>query len=228
MHFTSKLNIYCNHHVLWENLIRHQFGKNNSNDTKCIIQSCLFALDTTHIVVVIVLVRRNTKATSQLCERAAQRPTIIPSLSVWCPPSNTSSSYLLTYTGDIFLNILNYIYLKNVVLNIRYLSVWSIGVYLPFSTIFFLLYRTQYSVVTFLSIFSRSEHDGWMARRGIEVMSLEWHLEQWEAWDSHLTHHTMDSERIDSVNENIWLNPVWVQTDRQEKKWTTIGGNILC
>lgn len=43
-----------------------------------------------------------------------------------------------------------------------------------------------------------------MARRDTEVMSLEWHLEQREARDSLLTHHAMDSERIDSVNENIY------------------------
>lgn len=35
-----------------------------------------------------------------------------------------------------------------------------------------------------------------MARRETEVMSLEWHLEQRETRDAHLTHHSMDSERI--------------------------------
>lgn len=56
-----------------------------------------------------------------------------------------------------------------------------------------------------------------MARRETEVMSLEWHLEQREARDSHLTHHTMDSERIDSVNENIRLNPGFRPTERRDE-----------
>lgn len=85
-----------------------------------------------------------------------------------------------------------------------------------------LLYRIGYSVVTFLSIFSRSEHDGWMARCETEVMSLEWHLEQQEAWVSHLTHHTIDSERIDSVNENIWLN-AWFRLKKNLQREARMG-----
>ena len=53
------------------------------------------------------------------------------------------------------------------------------------------------AVVTFLSIFSRSQHDSWMARHETEVMSLEWHLEQGRARDSHPTRHAADSERTE-------------------------------
>lgn len=170
-----------------------------------------------HPVLFDLLVRRDIKATSHLCEATAQRPSMIPSLSVWYPaiPSNTSSSSLTTYA-----DILHYRKPHSKFRNCGYApQIYSsmAGVYLPSSTIFFLLYRTRYSVVTFLSIFSRSEHDGWMARCETEVMSLEWHLEQWEARDSHLTHHTMDSERIDSVNENIWLNP-WLRLTKKRNE----------
>lgn len=81
------------------------------------------------------------------------------------------------------------------------------GPHVPFFNFFLsLLCRGEHSVATSLSIFSRSEHDEWMARHGTVVMSLEWHLEQWEAWDSQRTHHSMDSERRDGVNESIWLS----------------------
>lgn len=57
-----------------------------------------------------------------------------------------------------------------------------------------------------------------MARREAEVMSLEWHLEQ----DSHLTHHTTDSERIDGVNENIWLNPQREEEEEERRTGQTL------
>lgn len=65
-----------------------------------------------------------------------------------------------------------------------------------------------------------------MARRETEVMSLEWHLEQREAQDSHLTHHTMDSERIDSVNENVWLNP-WFRLIKKKRNELLLKATLL-
>lgn len=80
----------------------------------------------------------------------------------------------------------------------------------------FLLHGTRCLVVTFPSFFSRSEHDGHAARRETEVMSLKWHLEQWEDRYSHLTHSVV-SERIDSVNENLQCDPQF-KLEEQRKR----------
>lgn len=67
--------------------------------------------------------------------------------------------------------------LEIVVMYLKYITVF--GGYLHSTTTFFLppLWNAVLSCHPFLSIFSRSEHDGCVARHEVEVMSLEWHLE---------------------------------------------------
>lgn len=47
-------------------------------------------------------------------------------------------------------------------------------------------------------------------------MSLEWHLEYWEDRDSHLTHSVV-SERIDSVNENLQSDPQFRLAEQRKR-----------